>query len=328
MPTNLPPEYNEAERNYKEATTTEDKIRTLEELISTIPKHKGTDKLRANFRKRLSKLKAAAQTKKSAGKRDSAYVIEREGAGQAVLIGQANVGKSALVDALTNASPEVSEFPFTTWSPTPGMMLMENVQVQLIDTPPLNREFIEPEFVDLVRRADIILIVVDIKGDPFQEFEDTVSFLENHRIAPLSRKGQYPEVPRFIHKPFLILVNKCDDDASLEDFEVLTEYLESDCPMIPLSVNTGRNLDQLKLQVFSCLEIIRVYSKAPGKEPDYSSPFVLKIGSTVEEFARKVHLDFYRNLKMAKLWGSSDFDGQLVGRDYVLEDGDVIELKI
>ena len=159
MPTNLPPEYNEAERNYKEATTTEDKIRTLEELISTIPKHKGTDKLRANFRKRLSKLKAAAQTKKSAGKRDSAYVIEREGAGQAVLIGQANVGKSALVDALTNASPEVSEFPFTTWSPTPGMMLMENVQVQLIDTPPLNREFIEPEFVDLVRRADIILIV-------------------------------------------------------------------------------------------------------------------------------------------------------------------------
>lgn len=328
MPTNLPPEYNEAEQKYKEASTTDEKIRTLEELLGTIPKHKGTDKLRANFRKRLSKLKASAQTKKGVGKHDSIYVIEREGAGQAAVIGLANVGKSTLVDALTNASPEVAEYPFTTWNPMPGMMLVDDVQIQLIDTPPLDRDFIEPEFVDLIRRADIILILLDVQGDPFEQFEKTINFLESHRIASLSKLGQYPEVPRFTFKPFLILVNKCDDEESQGDFDVLTEYLKSDCPMIPVSATTGRNLDQFKRQVFSCLELVRVYSQVPGKEPDMDSPFVLKRGSTVEEFARKIHLDFYKKLKSARIWGSSDFDGQMVGRDYVLEDGDIIELKI
>jgi ribosome-interacting GTPase 1 len=269
MPTNLPPEYKEAEQKYKEASTTEEKVRTLEELLGTIPKHKGTDKLRANYRKRLSKLKSAVQSKKGVGKQhDSTYVIEREGAGQAAVIGLANVGKSALVDALTNASPEVAEYPFTTWNPMPGMMLVDNVQIQLIDTPPLDRDFIEPEFVDLIRRADIILILLDVQGDPFGQFERTINFLESHRIAPLSKMGQYPEVPRFTYKPFLILVNKCDDDDSQGDFAVLTEYLPSDCPMIPISATTGRNLDQFKHQVFSCLELVRVYSHAPGKAPD------------------------------------------------------------
>ena len=329
MPTNLPPEYKDAERAYKEATTTEEKIRTLEDLLGTIPKHKGTDKLRANYRKRLSKLKSAVQaSKKGVKKRESSYVIEREGAGQAAVIGVANVGKSALVDKLTNASPEVAEYPFTTWNPMPGMMFVDNVQIQLIDTPPLDREFIEPEFVDLIRRADIVLIVLDMQGDPFEQYEGTIGFLESHRIASLSKQGRYPEVPRFMYKPFLILVNKCDDDDSEEDFVVLSEYLESDCPMIPISVSTGRNLDQLKQQVFTCLELVRVYSQAPGKDPDMDSPFVLQKGSTVEEFARKIHLDFYRNLKSARVWGSADFDGQLVGRDYVLEDGDIVELKI
>jgi ribosome-interacting GTPase 1 len=320
MPTNLPPEYKEAERKYKEADTVDEKIRTLEDLLGTIPKHKGTDKLRANFRRRLSKLKSAAQTKKSVGKHDSAFLIEHEGAGQAVLIGLANVGKSALVDVLTNASPEVADYPFTTWTPMPGMMFADNVQIQLIDTPPLNREYIEPELVDLIRRADIILIVVDIQGEPFDQYEKTMEFLEEHRIVPQSREGQYPQVPRYDYKPIMILVNKCDDEKSDEDFRVLTEYLMCDCPMIPLSASTGRNLDLFKQ--------VRVYSRAPGKEADFGSPFVMKKGSTVEEFARKIHLDFFENLKSARVWGSSDFDGQLVGRDYVLQDGDIIELKI
>lgn len=328
MPTNLPPEYKEAEKKYKEATTVEEKIRTLEDLLGTIPKHKGTDKLRANFRKRLSKLKSAAQTKKSVGKHDSAFLIEREGAGQAALIGLANVGKSALVDALTNASPEVAEYPFTTWTPMPGMMLADNVQIQLIDTPPLDREYIEPELVDLIRRVDIVLIVVDISGEPFDQYEKTMDFLEAHRIAPLSRIGEYPAVPRYDYKPIMVLVNKCDDEQTDEDFKVLTEYLKCDCPMIPLSASTGRNLDVLKQEVFDCLELVRVYSRAPGRDADMGSPFVMKKGSTVEEFARKIHLDFYENLKSARVWGSTDFDGQLVGRDYILEDGDIIELKI
>ncbi len=145
MSTNLPPEYFEAERRYRAAKTPAEKIACIEELIRIVPKHKGTDKLRAGLRKRLSKQKAISQTKKGTGKRESAFSIDKEGAGQVVLVGPVNVGKSALVATLTNATPEVAGFPHTTWKPTPGMMLMENIQFQLIDTPPLNRDYMEPE---------------------------------------------------------------------------------------------------------------------------------------------------------------------------------------
>ncbi|UCF02183.1 MAG: 50S ribosome-binding GTPase, partial [Deltaproteobacteria bacterium] len=122
MPANLPPDYYEAEKRYRAAKTVPEKIAHLEDMLTIMPKHKGTDKLRAGLRKRISKLKTAVQSKKSLGKRDSAFHIDKEGAGQVAVIGPANVGKSALVATLTNANPEVADFPLTTWKPTPGMM--------------------------------------------------------------------------------------------------------------------------------------------------------------------------------------------------------------
>ncbi|MGD9101705.1 MAG: TGS domain-containing protein [Anaerolineae bacterium] len=329
MPTNLPPEYFEVEKRYRAASSTAEKIATLEELISTIPKHKGTDKLRANFRKRLSKLKSATQGKKGVSKQESVYHIDKEGEGQLAVIGPTNVGKSALVAALTNATPEVAEAPFTTWQPTPGMMPIENVQVQLIDTPPLNRDFVEPQLLDLIRRADIMLLVVDLQADPFQQLEDTIALLEEHRIAPLHLKARYTEgrPPTFV--PLLVLVNKHDDESLDEDLEIFLELLEGEWPLLPISAATGRNLEGLKQTVYQQLDIMRVYSKPPGKEPDLSAPFVLERGSSVEEFARKVHQDFFEQLKTARVWGSSaTFDGQMVGREHVLQDGDVVELRL
>jgi hypothetical protein len=328
MPTNLPPEYFEVERRYKKAETLSEKIACLEELISTIPKHKGTDKLRADFRRRLSKLKAAAQSKKRTGRRDSAYHIEREGAGQVVVIGPTNVGKSALVDTLTNASPEVSEVPYTTWKPTPGMMPVDDIQVQLVDTPPLDRDFVEPELRELIKRADLILLVVDLNTDPVQQLADIAATLLKYRILPAHMQDR-AAADRFLRLvPVIVVVNKYDDEQSDEVFEIFLELLEEDWPLIPVSAVTGRNLERLKQAVFEKLDIIRVYSKAPGKEPDLDAPFVMKKGSTVAEFARKVHQDFYKNLKSARLWGGAGFDGQLVGRDHVLQDGDVVELRI
>jgi ribosome-interacting GTPase 1 len=172
MPTNLPPEATKVEIRYRAATTQAEKIACLEELLGLIPKHKGTDKLRANYRKRLAKLKSSSQGKKGLSRRESVFLIEKEGAGQAAVIGPANVGKSALVAALTNATPEVADYAFTTWQPTPGMMLFENVQIQLIDTPAIDRDFIEPELVDLIRRTDIILLVLDLQTDPDRQLEE------------------------------------------------------------------------------------------------------------------------------------------------------------
>ena len=328
MPTNLPPEYFEVEKEYKAATTVEDKITLLEELISTVPKHKGTDHLRADLRRRLSKLKESAQARKKTGKQETPFRIEPEGAGQVAVVGPPNVGKSSLVVALTNATPEVADYPFTTWTPTPGMMTIENFQVQLIDTPPLNPEFVDPQLMDLIRRADMILLVVDLQTFPIQQLEDSVRLLEEQRIVRQEWEAQYAGGRRVFAKPFIVLANKCDDESFEEDCEVLCELLEEEWHLVPVSALTARNLDGLRQAVFERLEVIRVYAKPPGKEPDLSAPFVLEAGSTVADFARKVHQDFYRNLKAARVWGKDVFEGQTVGRDHVLHDGDVVELRL
>ena len=328
MPTNLPPECLEAEERYRAATSPEEKITRLEEWLSTIPKHKGTDRLRADLRRRLSKLKAAPHTRKSTGKQTSAFHIDREGAGQVVLVGPTNVGKSALVAALTNATPEVADYPFTTWTPTPGMMPVEDVQIQLIDTPPLNREAVEPELIDLIRRSDLILLVVDLQTYPIEQLEDTIAFLQGHRIVPRHLQERTTEPAGLTFIPLLVLVNKNDDESSDDDFQVLCELLGDEWPLLPVSAVTERNLDRLRQAVFERLEIMRIYSKPPGKEPDLSAPFVLKKGSTVAELAGQVHQDFLKNLKSARVWGSAAYDGQMVGRDHVLQDRDVVELRI
>ena len=328
MATNLPPEYFEADKRYRAAKTPGEKISCIEELLRIVPKHKGTDKLRAGLRKRLSKLKTIAQTKKGTGKRESAFRIDKEGAGQVVLVGPVNVGKSALVSALTNAKPEIAAFPHTTWKPTPGMMPMENIQIQLVDTPPLNRDFMEPELLDLIRSSDYILLIVDLQTDPVHQLEDSVGILQEHRIMPDHLKELYSEQRGLIFIPFLVLTNKFDDDNFDENFEIFCELLENDWPSIPVSATTGRNLEQLKRMLFERLEIIRVYSKAPGKEPDFKEPFILKKGDTVEDFAGKVHQDFASQLKTARVWGTAVYDGQLVQRDHELSDSDIVELQI
>jgi len=326
MPTNLPPEYFEAEQRYRAARSPAEKIASLEELISTIPKHKGTDHLRADLRRRLSKLKSSSQAKKSLSKRDSAFHIGNEGAGQVVVIGPTNVGKSALVAALTNATPEVSDAPYTTWQPTPGMMRIKNIQVQLVDTPPLNRDFVEPELLKLIRRSDVMALVVDLQTDPVAQLEDTIALLRDHHIVPCHLKEGCPEPGRLTFIPLLVLANKNDDESSDENFEILCQLLEDEWPLLPISAATRRNFDRLEEILFEQLGVIRVYTKAPGQEPDLNVPYALKKGSTVEDLAGKIHKDFVQNLKLARVWGEAVYDGQTVGRDYVLQDGDVVEL--
>lgn len=328
MPINLPPEALEAEKLYRAAQSTTEKIARLEEFIAIIPKHKGTDRLRADLRRKLSKLKDAAQTKKGVSRQESAFQIDKEGAGQVVLVGAANVGKSALVAALTNATPQVSPAPFTTWQPTPGMMEVENVQIQLIDTPPLNGDYVDPELMQLIRRTDLILLVVDVQTNPVQQLEDTLAILEEYRIVPHRLKERYDPELRLTYVPLLVLANKTDDESTEEVFHLFCELLEEEWPVLPVSAATGRNLDRFKKAVFEQLEIVRVYTKAPGKKPDLTAPFVLKRGSTVEDLAGKIHQDFRKNLKSARVWGSAAYDGQMVGRDHVLQDGDVVELRV
>ncbi len=328
MPTNLPPEYFEAERRYKEASATQEKIERLEELMGTIPKHKGTDKLRADLRRRLSRLRDSAQKSKKAGSHESAYHVEKEGAARAVIIGPPNVGKSSLLSALTNANPVVSPAPFSTWTPVPGMMSWEHVPIQLLDTPPLNREHMESELFDLIRSADLVLLMINLQADAFQQLHTSLDILQEHQI-PVRRCKKDETPPADTHyPPLLVVVNKNDSQDFEEDFQVFKALLDEECPLITISARNGRHMVKLKKEIFQRLNLIRVYSKPPGKEPDRTAPFVLKKGSILEELAGRVHKDFLQNLKSARVWGKGVFDGQQVGRDYILQDGDVVELHM
>jgi small GTP-binding protein len=328
MPTNLPPEYYDVEERYRAATSISEKIVCLEDMLSVIPKHKGTDKLRADLRRKLAKLKDASMSRKGGSRQVSPFHVEREGAGQVAVVGPPNVGKSSLVAALTNADTAIGDYPFTTSIPIPGMMSFDNIQIQLIDTPPLSAEFEDAQLMALIRQADLVLLMIDLQAAPIQQLEDSMALLEKYRILPREVKDRYPEPQRLIFKPILVLVNKTDDEHVDGDFDALCELMdEHPCPLIPIAAARGRHLDRLKPIVFEQLDVVRIYSKPPGKEPNFGAPFVMKRGGTVADFAAKVHLDFVERLRSARVWGHGVFDGQQVGRDHVLHDGDVVELR-
>lgn len=210
MPANLSPDYYEAEKHYKEARTDEERIEALQEMLAVIPKHKGTDKMQADLKHRISKLKEESQKKKGAVKQKSMFLIDAEGAAQVVIIGPSNTGKSSLVVALTNASPEISPFSHTTHKPTPGMALFENVQFQLIDTPPMTEEYVDPQMIDMIRRSDILVILLDIASDLIGQYEYIVSELAANRIFSEGTDLEEGVKRPAMFKKIIVLVNKVD----------------------------------------------------------------------------------------------------------------------
>ncbi|MDO9529104.1 MAG: TGS domain-containing protein [Syntrophales bacterium] len=328
MPANLPPAYLEAEKRCREAKTPDAKVEVLEEMLTILPKHKGTDKLRADLRRRISKFKDQALHKKGVSKRKTAFSIDKEGAAQVVVVGSPNAGKSALVDILTNASPEVAAFPHTTQKPTPGMVPYEDIQFQLVDTPPITKDYIDPLMADLIRRADIVVILLDLYADTLQQFEDIMYILQTFRIFP--EKASIPEdlkKPPIIKK-MLVVANKMDKPEDEEDFEIFLELSEVTLPCLGISVRTGKNLMAFVEKIYDLSQVIRVYTKSPGKKPDMNAPFVIPRESTLEDMAGKIHKDFVEKFKHAKIWGKSVRDGQMVQRDYIMQDGDVVEMHI
>jgi ribosome-interacting GTPase 1 len=313
MPANLTPEYMAAEQEYKNAHTHAEKIAALERMLATVPKHKGTEKLQADIKRRLSQARKDSQ-KKGAAHSVPFYQVQREGAGQVVLLGPPNSGKSQLVCSLTHARPEVADYPFTTRFPTPGMMMFEDVQIQLVDLPPISPEFMEPWIPQVVRYANLSTVVVDLE-DPavLDEIDFIVEMLDRSRLPP----------------PRLLLGNKADLPGAGDNFGALEELYRGRWPALAVSALTGRNLDQFARAVFDLLGIARVYTKAPGKKADLGRPYILHRGQTVQDAARLVHKDFAENLKFARLYRlSGDRDGLMVERTHVVRDGDILEFHI
>lgn len=329
MPANLTPDYKAAEQRFREAKTTEDKIAALQEMMAVIPRHKGTDRIWADLRRRLAQLKDSQQQEQKHGRRGTSHYVPKEDVPQVVILGTPNVGKSSLIAATTNARPEIADYPFTTRAPGPAMMPFEDIRFQLVDVPPIAPEHIDTWLPEIIRNADMAIVVVDLSAD---DCVDSFEFLRGALAAKGIRISRVhdpaaTEVPRNV-KPAMIVANKVDSPSAAENLEFLKEVVAGEFDIVPVSALHGQGIEDMKRALFVFLDIIRIYSKMPGKKPDMEKPFIVKRGSTVADVAVKIHRDFGDKVKSARVWGSAKFDGQVVDRHHVLKDRDVVEIHI
>jgi ribosome-interacting GTPase 1 len=325
VPANLTPQYFEAEKRLRDAREPEDKIAALQEMLAVMPRHKGTDKLHAALRSKIAKLTQEAE-RKTATARRAGFYIRREGAGQILLTGPANSGKSQLLAVLTGAQPEVALYPYTTQTPLPGMMTFEDVQIQLVDTPPLGHKNVRLLLQNILRVADIVALVVDASADPVAEVEWTLAQLVESRIVPIGSPTPEGQAGSFYGKKMLIIANKLDLPGASDNVPLLRNRYEPAMRVIAVSATMGDGLARLPGELFAALDVIRVYTKAPGEKMDLSEPVILPTGSTVGDAAEEVHKDIRKGLKHAVVWGSGKFEAQTVSKTHVLRDRDIIEL--
>ncbi|MBT3362481.1 MAG: TGS domain-containing protein [Chloroflexi bacterium] len=320
MPANLSVQYHAAEKRYREAKDPDEKIEALEEMLSIMPKHKGTDHLRADLRTRIAKL--TAETQKKGGKRASIYNIHKEGAGQVALVGLTNAGKSSLVALMTHANPDIGDWAYTTKMPLPGMMEYENIKIQLLDLPALDDHSAHTWMPGALRRADYLMLVIDLSRDPLIQMRDITDELAKLRTGIGNRPSDYGI------KPAIIIGSKSDHPKGRSNYDSLCRKYSDQFEIISTSTENMVGLENLRRLVFNALNIIRVYTKAPGQQAALEKPVILKQGSTVQDAARQLHKDFANELKYTVIWGSGKYDNQRVKRDHILADGDVVEFHI
>jgi hypothetical protein len=326
MPANLPPQYYKAEEEFKNAKTFPEKIAALEVMMAIMPHHKGTDKLRADLNRKMSQLKLQAEAGVK-GKHASLFSVERQGAAQVLLIGLPNAGKSSILAHLTAATPLIADYPYTTTQPEVGMMPYEDIQIQIVDLPPMEGDVRKLPFYNLLRTADALVLVADASGESDVDVKLVIEELAAGKIySPLAKADD--SLIGSVLKKMLIVLSKCDAGNAVAAQQRVGAVVSDAIRMIATSALHGAGLEDLRQELYRVVDIIRVYTKVPGKKPDLHAPYVLPTGSTVMDLARSIHRDFAEGLRFARIWGSGKFDGQRVQRDHVLVDGDVIELHI
>ena len=324
VPANLTPDYMKAEKWFKSASTNEEKILALEEMLRVIPKHKGTEHMQGDIRRRLSKLKEGG-AKKGGVKHADIFHVPKSGAGQIALLGTPNSGKSSIVAALTNANVTIGEFPYATSAPVPGMVKFEDIQIELVDMPPITAEIVAPGQVGTYRNCDLIGLVVDLSADVGEQLDVLLDFLESRNLLVPGGAAAAGEHGSFSGKPAFCICTKSDIAK-----EGAFETSKSKCPyafeFLKVSTETFEGVEELPAKFFEMLKIMRIYAKPPGKEADMDEPFVLPAGATVMDLAQHIHRQLAEKLKSARCWGADVHPGQNVQRTHVLHDKDIVEL--
>jgi len=329
MPANLTPEYEKAELRYRQAASDEERMAALQEMLASIPKHKGTEKMQADLKRRLSQLRRAEQ-KASHSKGPDPFHIPKSGAGQVVLIGPPNTGKSSLLAATTNASAKVAEFPFTTVVPQPGMWTQDGVQIELVDTPPLTAEHVPTGLMGTIRNADVVCVVVEAGDVALEQADMVLGVLRERGLALRSQSRSALTVVDLLVRPGLLVLNKADagelEAATTLRELTLRELYGDNLEIVSVSARTGDGFTRWFERIWRLLARVRVYSKEPGKPTDWQKPFVLPAGSTVADLARLIHRELPDKMKFARLWGHSRNEGQKVHKSDVLCDRDIVEI--
>jgi uncharacterized protein len=329
MTANLSPEYKDAEGRYKKAASFEDRLHALEDMIAWIPKHKGTEKMQADLKTRLARMREEGeQRKKASGGKSTLFQVDREAEAMAMLLGPPNVGKSALLRALSKAQPDVAPYPFTTQLPCSGIAKHEDVPMQIVDLPPLSAERPMPWIVGQARNADVLLLAVDLSVDPLTELFETLRILDEAKLYARRDPGTLEEPLRPRGKPAVIVGNKLDVPGARENLGAFRELYEGDLELLPVSATTGDGIPSIPAHVFRTCRLLRVYAKQPGKPADLDAPFVLHQGATVGGLAERIHKDMVQTLKFARIWGTHTFEGQRVTAEFALHDKDVVELHV
>lgn len=331
MPANLTPEYRAAEAAFRKARESKERLQCLRDMLRLIPKHKGTDHLQADIKRRIKELTEELEAPKKGGARSApSSTVRPEGAAQIALLGPPNSGKSELHARITGSDAHAAPYPFTTQLPQAGMLPYEDIAFQLVDLPAVSPEHPVAWLASALQSADACLLVVDLaEADCLERIEALHEVLRAQRVHLTSRWGSRPEQDDLfvIRLPALLVANKADRLADPQaELRAFLELEGLDYPAVAVSAQTGYGLGEIGPWLFSHLGVVRVYTKSPGKHADRSRPFTLRAGQRVEDLARLVHQELAQSLRYARLWGRSGFDGQHVGREHVLADGDVIEL--
>lgn len=350
MPTNVTADYKKAERSFRRAREPSERLACLKEMLRTIPKHKGTEHLQADIKSRIKQLtEELTDPKKGGGRKSQSYTIKPEGAAQVCLLGPPNAGKSSLHARLTGSHTDVGPYAYTTKRPIPGMLAFEDINFQLIDLPPVSTDFMESWFVNALHPAHAGLLIVDL-SDPnclehvvsirnrlkekkviLQEYWPGFSAgnqTGSQSVDPVLGDNDDREIsnPFQINLPTLLVANKSDLDPDPDEIKVLEELLQVRFPALATSAETGQGLTELGGMLFKGLNIVRVYTKTPGHPFERDRPFTVRRGDTIRDVARLVHKEIAQSLRFARLWGGGQFEGQQVGPDHLVSDGDIIEL--
>lgn len=365
MPANVSYEYVAAQKKYDEAKTDEEKLIALQGMLSSAPTHKGSENLRRDISKRIADLKNKMEKRAAALKKTGYSIgIKKEGAGQVVIIGFANSGKSTFLTKFTNAKPTIASYPYTTTKPEIGTLNYGGALIQLIELPAfLESKDMANQFFSIVRSADAIVFLVP--NNKMEERGKLITLLESQDIFVTKQKPKI-ELRKssdlsitFINEQNL-LIPKEEATALLKDsgfrnhtlilgqptntadllllMNPRAVYIPSIFVIMPFSkenvvIKDYKNIKsfdfkeekKIKEEIFKMVNKIIVYTKKPGEKADLTDPLVLEKGTTVKLAAKQIHKSISKELRSAKVWGSTRFPGQNVSKDYALQDRDVVE---